>query len=260
MSTDSAVTPAVLEEFLGNRLTYSDRGDFGLDHARLIPTADAPRGAILRVAYPAGSASRAAGGTTGGMQAYLRLPDPVDALDLRYRLRFPTGFDFVKGGKLPGLYGGSVTSGRRIPDGTNGFSTRYMWRTCGDGEVYAYLPSSRTHGTSLGRGCWSFTPGSWTVIDQRVQLNTPGRDDGEIAVRQDGRLVLRQTGLEFRTTDRLRIEGLFFSTFFGGADPSWATPVDQHVDFADFTLSTAPAAATGPSDGATAECTAGDHR
>ncbi|WP_181449171.1 polysaccharide lyase [Nonomuraea aridisoli] len=43
-------------------------------------------------------------------------------------------------------------NGGRIPDGTNGLSTRFMWRANGAGEVYAYLPTSREHGTSLGRG------------------------------------------------------------------------------------------------------------
>jgi hypothetical protein len=36
---------------------------------------------------------------------------------------------------------------------------------------------------------------------------------------------------------QLRIRGLFFSTFFGGSDTTWATPVDQAADFANFTVS-----------------------
>jgi hypothetical protein len=236
-ASDRDLSPEDLEGFFGNGLQYSDDGDFGLDAAELVTTADAPGGTLLRVHYPAGSASRRADGAEGGMQVYLRLPDePVDVLDMQYQVRFPADFDFVKGGKLPGLYGGTVTGGQEIPDGTNGFSTRYMWRAGGEGEVYAYLPTSQEHGTSLGRGCWSFPAGRWTTIQQRVRLNTPGETDGEVTVWQDGRQVLSQGGLEFRTTDALRIDGLFFSTFFGGGDTSWATPVDQYADFAAFTL------------------------
>ncbi len=234
---DDDVTPQDLEHFLGNGLRFADHGAFGLDRATLLTTADAPGGTMLRVSYPQGSASRAAGGPEGGMQAYMQLPGgPVDALDLKYQVRFPPGFDFVKGGKLPGLYGGTVTGGRRIPDGTNGFSTRYMWRDGGAGEVYAYLPSSREHGTSLGRGYWSFTPGRWTTIHQRVQLNTPGASDGRVAVWLDGKPVLHETGLQFRTSGDLRIDGLFFSTFFGGSDSSWASPAEQYTDFAGFSI------------------------
>ena len=261
-AVDSEVTAAKLQQFMGNQLRYTDHGDFGLDHAQLVTTADAPDRQLLRITYPAGSASQSAGGTDGGTQAYLELPEPTDTLDLRYQLRFPTTFDFVKGGKLPGLYGGTITGGQHIPDGTNGFSTRYMWRTDGNGEIYAYLPTSRDHGTSLGRGCWQFTPGAWTTLRQRIQLNTPGLDNGRITVWQDDHLVLDHSGLQFRTTDELRIQGLFFSTFFGGDDTSWATPTDQHTDFAAFTLTTntpppdIPAADTRPS--ADADCGTGD--
>jgi hypothetical protein len=245
----TAVTGPGLERVVGHGLAFSTRGSFGLGTSRLIDAADAPGGAMIRVAYPAGSASRRAGAEDGGMQAYLRLGDPVDELTLSYSVRFPPGFDFVRGGKLPGLFGGDVTGGQRIPDGTDGFSTRYMWRAGGAGEVYAYLPTSQVHGTSLGRGCWRFEPGRWTTISQHVRLNTPGAADGEVAVWQDGRRVLTATGLLFRTTAALRIDGLFFSTFFGGGDESWASPVDQYADFADLTLS-----AAAPAGGEGAPC------
>jgi hypothetical protein len=206
---------------------------------------------ILQVQYPAGSASPTVTDTdnapVGGAQMYLYRQGvaPADSLDLRYFVRFPSGFDFVKGGKLPGLFGGTVNNGKKIPDGTNGLSTRYMWRSAGRGEVYAYLPTSTAHGTSLGRGNWSFTPGPWHEIEQSVDLNTPGKSNGRIRVWFDKKLVLDQADLEFRTSESLKIEGLFFSTFFGGGDASWATPVDTHVDFADFAIGPGPQGGTG---------------
>jgi hypothetical protein len=235
-STGSGVDPAALEEFLGNGLRHTGDGEFGLDISQMVEDPDAPSGELLRTFYPAGSASRGTDGPAGGMQARMRLPGPADVVDLTYQVRFPEGFDFVKGGKLPGLYGGAGNSGGEIPDGSDGFSTRYMWRADGAGEVYAYLPTSEEHGTSLGRGCWSFPPGVWSTIRQRVQLNTPDESDGRISVWQDDRLVLDRGGLQFRTGGALRIDGLFFSTFFGGGDSSWASPADQHADFAEFDL------------------------
>ena len=82
---------------------------------------------ILRVDYPQGSASpavtRNTGAPVGGAQFYADLGLVArDSLHLRYYVRFAEGHQFVKGGKLPGLYGGTVHSGGRIPDGTNGFS------------------------------------------------------------------------------------------------------------------------------------------
>ncbi|MEK8174656.1 polysaccharide lyase [Streptomyces sp. M19] len=157
-----------------------DEGSFGLSRAELREEPHPVLGRLLRVRYPARSASptvaRRWDRPVGGAQLYLALRSgPTDALHLRYYLRFANDFDFVKGGKLPGLYGGRVTGGRHIPNGENGLSTRYMWRSGGRGEVYAYLPTSIAHGTSLGRGDWQWPVGRWTCVEQAVTLNTPAR-------------------------------------------------------------------------------------
>lgn len=223
--------------------TIRNGGEWGIEqNCSLID--DSKFGKVLRVRYPKGSVdpSMAKAGTAplGGAQWYGRLPTPVDKVRLSYRLRFDPNFDFAKGGKLPGLYGGTRVSGGRIPDGTDGFSTRFMWRKGGDGEVYAYLPTSESFGTSLGRGKWKFVPGQWHELVQKVRLNTPGSDDGSIVVHLDGREVLAVDGLRFRTVPTLKIEGIFFSTFFGGADASWAPSRDVSIDYAAFELTSIP--------------------
>jgi hypothetical protein len=237
------VDPAQLSlgEFFGGGLTAQSRGSFGLERMQIQPEPDADLGPVLRVTFPAGSASQTAARShdapEGGAQVFLWLDAPVEELRLRYSVRFPQGFDFVRGGKLPGLFGGTVTDGREIPDGTDGFSTRYMWRARGAGEVYTYLPSSEEHGTSLGRGTWTFPTGRWVAVEQEVRLNRPGRSDGSITVWVDGTEVFRQDRVVFRTVEQLQVDGVFFSTFFGGGDLSWATPRDQYVDFAGFEIS-----------------------
>jgi hypothetical protein len=198
---------------------------------------------FLRAYYPSNSCSPASandyGTPEGGGQflATAGLP-PTNALHLRYYVRFHTNLNFVKGGKLPGLFGGiNHFSGGAIPDGTNGFSVRYMWRTHGDGEAYAYLPTSDAYGTEMGRGSWRFRPGKWHCLEQRLVLNTPGRDDGRIVVWVDGEMLMDERTIRFRTSDTLMIRGIFFSTFFGGGDPTWSTPIDTYADFAAFVLS-----------------------
>lgn len=231
-------SPIESSAFFGGGLVPSTRGSFGTRNLTLLD--EPPFGRVLRVRYPKGSASptvsRDERAPLGGAQLYLRLRAPVDSLHLRYYVRFPEGFDYVKGGKLPGLFGGTVTGGRRSPDGTDGFSTRLMWRRGGAGEVYAYLATSRGEGTSLGRGAWHFRPGDWHLVEQHVTLNDPSRADGRVTVWLDGHQVLDEGGLRFRTVRSLRIEGVFFSTFFGGSDESWSTPHDTHADFADFAV------------------------
>jgi polysaccharide lyase-like protein len=233
-----APTPGSLAAFLGNGVSFWDHGSFGLDRAELLPDPGAPGGTVLRVSYPKGSASPTAArddnATEGGTQAYLLLDRPREALTLRYQVRFPAGFQFVKGGKLPGLFGGTAGSGGEHR--ADGFSTRFMWRADGAGEVYAYLPEQEGYGDSLGRGSWTFPTGEWAEIAQRVELNSPGRADGTVAVTLNGSEVFRQSGLVYRSTPDLRIDGVFFSTFFGGDDSTWASPADQYADFAGFTL------------------------
>jgi hypothetical protein len=222
--------------------SFRKNGDWGLKNITAHATPRDKFSNVLRVRYPAGSASpmvtRKTGAPVGGAQFFADLGmQPQNALRLSYYLRFSKNFNFVKGGKLPGLFGGTVNDGRKIPDGTNGFSTRYMWRKDGDGEVYAYLPTSSEHGTSIGRGNWRFKPGNWHHVEQEVILNQPGKKDGRIRVWVDGKQVLAKDKLTFRSTDKLKIEGIFFSTFFGGGTPAWATPKDVYVDFADFSVS-----------------------
>jgi hypothetical protein len=215
---------------------------WGLNNLEVVSEPDGKFPRSLRVTYPKESASFTAatryGTPIGGAQfgADLGL-SPKDALHLRYYVRFAEDFPFGKGGKLPGLFGGKARAGGQIPDGTNGFSTRLMWRRNGDGEVYAYLPTSRDRGTSLGRGNWRFQEGKWYLVEQSVTLNTPGKSNGSIRLWINEQLVVEDHNLTFRTTRELKIEGILFSTFFGGNDLSWATPQATHVDFARFAVS-----------------------
>jgi len=68
-------------------------------------------------------------------------------------------------------------------------------------------------------------------------MNKPGQSDGEFRVWVDGVMAVRQSGMVFRKTTQLGANGLFFSTFFGGSDSSWATPVDTFAYFANFSIS-----------------------
>ena len=56
---------------------------------------------------------------------------------LSYEMAFEEGFDWVKGGKLPGLRGGlnsTGCSGGKLASGMDCFSARLMWRRNGNGE------------------------------------------------------------------------------------------------------------------------------
>ncbi|ALM53319.1 polysaccharide lyase [Halomonas huangheensis] len=193
----------------------------------------------LRVTYPEDTSSP--GDTEVGGAGFYAAPPALQGRDhvcLTYRVRFEPGFDFVKGGKLPGLYGGEAPSGGDEVTGENGFSMRYMWREHGAGELYEYVVNQsgedEDYGESVGRGQWHFPSGQWVQLEQEVILNDPGSSNGVVRVWVDGQPVLEQQGLVYRTSDSVHIDGLMFSTFFGGHGEDWRTPRDQYADFADF--------------------------
>jgi len=201
-----------------------------------------PKEAILRVFYPISSASpkvtRGYGAPPGGTEfLVISGTRPHSGMSLSYQLRFSDNFDFCKGGKLPGLFGGRRWSGGNIPNGTDGFSTRYMWRTGGQGELYLYIPGLVDSGLSVSAPGWTFERGRWHTLEQRVDMNTPNLQDGRVRVWLDKKLLLERDDIRFRTTQHLGIEGIAFSTFFGGGDPSWASRVDAHIDFCQINIS-----------------------
>lgn len=144
---------------------------------------------------------------------------------LAYSVYFPDDFNFVQGGKLPGLYssvGASSGSTRAIDASTDGceggslqgtgtscWSARVMWREGGQGEVYVYVPQklgggyklcpskkatakgtsvicNSDYGLSLGRGSFTFRKGSWNDLALYIQVNSPGVANGQLALYVNG--------------------------------------------------------------------------
>jgi hypothetical protein len=207
--------------------------------------ADDRFGRVLRVHYPAGSSSASyarAGHPVGGVEFLVSLPGPAhQSAFLSYWLRFDPRFPWVRGGKLPGLCGGSCPSGGAPVTGIGGWSMRTMWRPDGAGEQYAYVLPAREYGTELGLGSWSFTAGSWHRISEELVLNTSDSPGGVLRVWYDvdptgtPTPTFEKTDMSYRRDDT-PVTAVFFSTFFGGHDATWATPVDTFIDFAGFVV------------------------
>lgn len=202
-------------------------------------TDDGVDGRVLRVAIDKGSIDPATMRTRGlpvsgsGFKARIIEGGANHAL-LTYKVRFPSGFQFVRGGKLPGLFGGIGNSGGKIPDGTDGFSFRIMWLANGRGRIYAYLPSSKVFGTPLLEGMFQFVPGRWHLVSEELVLNSPGQSNGSVRLWLDNDYVGSVSNLMVRSVSGLKIDGIFFDVFFGGNDDSWAAQESTHIDFAEF--------------------------
>ncbi len=212
----------------------------GIDDGRVsIVETDDGQNMALAVLYPEGEYGTS---NTGG-QWKLLFEESHECVVLSYRLRFESPFDFVKGGKLPGLIGGEGNTGGGIPDGTDGWSARMMWRTDGDIMNYVYHPDQpENYGENM---YWQsdgqtlqFIPGQWHDVKHEITMNTPGLNDGSIRGWLNGELVLERTDMRFRDIADFAIDGLYFSTFFGGGSSSWSTTKDETILFDDFTIQT----------------------
>lgn len=209
----------------------------GFNEGRATIVADGRKGPGLEMLFPEG----AVGPGQGGGQAPMRFGDGVvrDELIFSYNALFRDGFDFQRGGKLPGLASGWQASGGTTADGTNGFTARMMWRT--DGKLVQYVYHMDTPGVFGEDFAWQLDGEDvqlehdrWYEFKTRVKLNTPGEADGEIESWLDGEQALHVTGLRFRTIDDVMIDSVFFSTFHGGADASWAPDNDSRIVFDNF--------------------------
>ncbi|KAI9485052.1 hypothetical protein BDB00DRAFT_773747 [Zychaea mexicana] len=217
---------------------------------------------VLRVLYQKGSFSpkgtrNEKGDITGGTEFYLRPFNDTSFKRgyVRYDVAFDENLDWVKGGKLPGIYGGEPTSGctgGKQADGTRCFSVRMMWREDGHGEAYAYLPPSNDrlctsslvkcnsdYGTSLARGYVKFTNKKWSRVEIYTQMNDPGKNNGELRVWQDGHSVIDLKGLVFRNQKSFAVSSVLFSSFFGGSSKEYATPKDTYTYFKNLQFSVA---------------------
>ncbi|KAG2222545.1 hypothetical protein INT45_002676 [Circinella minor] len=176
-----------------SRWSWPGKGGTSYNNHRIV---DDPAGSgdkVLQVTYPKKS-SNPAGSPQGGVGFYaqpIALRREARLVVLEYQVYFPKPFTFIRGGKLPGLYGGHEgCSGGSNSDTC--FSTRFMWRRKGDGEIYAYMPEKEqrkdlcdekgnicnpNYGYSLGRGSWRFKLGEWVKVRQTVKLNRADRQD-----------------------------------------------------------------------------------
>ncbi|KAJ3893855.1 hypothetical protein GG344DRAFT_42377 [Lentinula edodes] len=219
--------------------------------------------------YPTGSINPSAE-IPGGFGFYLSGPKEfsdgllsssdgtrAEEILMSYRMMLQSDWEWAKGGKLPGVFGGIDNlaygcSGGRKDSRESCFDVRIMWRSKGAGELYIYLPLTAENkkrlltvpplslenpdfGFSVGRGAFFIPVGRWVSIAIRVKLNAVGVDDGEIELWIDGASVISVTGLRFRNSEKSGLKGMHFQTFFGGKSPDWASPKDQRAWFADVT-------------------------
>jgi hypothetical protein len=171
--------------------------------------------------------------TTGVSLGSRDIP-PGDERWVDYWMRYHPGWIEGKGGKLPGLAGGTATTGCQAID-PQGWSTRFMW---GPLRVYIYHQNRMDGcGDGVRLNVPSFPPDTWHRITQRVKVNAPGQANGEIQVWINGKQVFLAKNYTLRgnvDASRARVDKVRLSIFRGGDNPTWAVQQDTTIEFKNF--------------------------
>lgn len=200
----------------------------------------------LRVRHPEGKI----GPEDSGAQAPFKLQKAREyylSMWIRFDENFSWGTTEYAGKVGVGLAGGAACSGGQACDGTNGFSSRIIWRRAG-GEAalyYYHIDKQDQYGdyvTLKKDGSAIHWPkGEWVNVVQRVKLNTVtdghASHDGEIEVFYNGQPAAEVTGLRFVTNDD-QVDKAYFDSFAGGATTEFAPQIDSDVWYDDIKVST----------------------
>lgn len=200
-----------------------------------------PKTTWLRVLYPKGSHGGPSGGA--GWRYPLGVKPDRSSAEVRYSVLFEKDFDFVKGGKLPGLCGGpkTITGGDKVT-GDEGWSARIMWRKEGRAQAYVYhMNQPSKYGDEFDfPDDVRFLPGKPAHLRIRVTMNTIGQRDGtlQVWIRQGDepkdRLVVDRSDMQWRSVESIGADSILFNTFHGGSDETWAPIRDCHARFGGF--------------------------
>jgi hypothetical protein len=185
----------------------------------------------------------------------VKLPGSYDAACMSYDIRFAAPFDFSAGGKLPGFVGVAPGTAPTTPEGggstEHGWSGRLMWlgskmwKFVRDAKksnmvvTYLYHPGQdREYGDNVS---WrsSLVPGRWHEVRQCHVMNTIGKADGVLMTWFDGKLVVRQNDVVYRTDPAVHITHFDWSVFRGGNSATWTGAKNAYVDMDNLKITAA---------------------
>jgi len=177
------------------------------------------------------SAERAGLGFNWAPQSFRK----AETACLTYSVFVQDGFQFGRGGRLPGLSGASSGTDDASDEQKTEFSTRYTWSEAGALDVLGRFPSwSEPRAMGVGGSGIAIKPGRWTELEQEVILNTPGKNDGILRVWQDGKLVVDKKDVVFRIKSSVSLSGVLAEAAAGElpqgtrrvAQKIWLTPFE----------------------------------
>ena len=180
-------------------------------------------------------------GHSTGFTWYSELPRPLLQATMTYDVYFDAGFDWKKGGKLPGMCGLDCPVGCSGVSRERGWSTRLMWRENGGMVTYAYYPDKSPAARCGEDWRWSskVQAGKWHSVRIYAGVNTPGVADGVSRAWLDGALVLDKTAVmyRYRPGDAYAVTRAYITTYAGGSSVDMFAPDhDQYIKFRNFNV------------------------
>lgn len=222
-------TDEQIAEDMGIKLT-TVQGNAKTNDLIAIDTVDGDQ--MLKVTLPAGEVQ-------SGFQVYPELPQHYQQLYFSYNVRFQDGFDWKKGGKLPGFMGKAADSknpsgGRELSE-YDGFSLRGMYRE--DGKFVQYRYDTAVNGQDdelkVDGEVFKFKTGVTYKVEQFVSVNTPGVADGTVTTWVDGVQVLSENNYNLSPNGEYGISTLFVDVWAGGGDATSFAPSHNSVIWID---------------------------
>ncbi len=164
--------------------------------------------------------------------ARYRLPEFSDEMTLVYDLKFDKNFQFVKGGKLHGFGPENPVTGggKTVPAG---WSARLLFKREGRLGSYLYTQNkTNKYGVEAIYKEFKFEKERYYAISFHVKINDVGKDNGYAHVYINGRKLIEQNEIRFRSVGGKEslINEFLFNTFHGGNTAAWA-PKDKYGNY-----------------------------
>ncbi|GAA6035011.1 hypothetical protein JCM8097_002142 [Rhodosporidiobolus ruineniae] len=202
---------------------------------------------VLQVSYPKGES----GGSNGvGAMHFGVFGEGKQRAMLSYEVGFSENFDWAKGGKLPGLFGGTTDMCTGGKSSTACFSLRLMWQRNASAIIYVYAPQYEEqcdhagvecyegYLTEYARGTFTLTAGAYNTLTEVAILNSDPGEKGEangiLALYAGEQLAFRLDNVILRTNASVVFSTLLFSTFYGGCSGDCSPSEETYTYFRNF--------------------------
>ena len=220
----------------GNGFSRRGRGE---DRVSIVQSTAPDTGRALKIKYPKDQVDS----KDSGAQWETNLKGKYEDLYLSYDMMFGPNFELIKPGpntgrtgKLPGLAGGLEVDDK--DDEYTAWDGKLQFRDQDELEFNVKTPLNNSKHFTWLEKAYTIPKGRWFNIEIRYKLNTVGQKDGIMQAWLDGVLLGQYLNAEFRDNPNVKINKMFFSTFYGGNFENDAPTQDVFAYFDNFIVDT----------------------